>query len=72
MFYITVVPIICVIIFMILFTDFDFTYTKDKVQHNIKLNGLIWCALNAYSRHVNNSDVQPLKFYTYTKTNTPL
>lgn len=70
MFYVTILPILCLIIFFVLFADFDFTYTNEqKIQHNIKINGLIWCLLNSYSRHVKYSNVKPLKFYTYTKQN---
>lgn len=67
---ILITPILIVIVFYILFGEFDITITKNKIQHQYKLNGLILVLIDFIRKH--DTDEERKRFYKHTKTNLPI
>lgn len=57
-----------IIIYLILFFDFEATYQCGKITHKIEYNGIVWIALDYCTIVKYHSDDKPMSFVKYSKT----
>lgn len=55
------------LVYFILIFDFEFKYSNNKIEYNVKYNGLVWVGLDYYSIWYYKSNDIPMKWLTFNK-----